>query len=101
NLKILKGALVVPPYLQLAFNSFIEYYNVEDEKLKFVMLMIALESIFNKSNQEPIKHIISRHAALTITRDKQKFHEKVERIKFLYDLRSWIVHGKYEDKEHK
>src|SRR5439155_19616177 len=56
-------------------------------------LMIALESIFNKSSQEPIKHIISRHTALTITRNKQKFFEIVERVKFLYNLRSWIVHG--------
>lgn len=55
-----KGYLPIPKYLRLAFNSFIEHYNIEDEKLKFVILMIALESIFNKISSDPIQHIISR-----------------------------------------
>jgi hypothetical protein len=42
ELKVFKEQLTIPPYLQLAFNSFIEYYNIEDVKLKFIMLMIAL-----------------------------------------------------------
>ena len=49
KLKELKEWLEIPQYLKLAFNLFIEYYNIEDEKLRFVMLTIALESIFNVS----------------------------------------------------
>lgn len=99
ELKYFNDNLLIPEYLSLAFNSFLEYYNVEDKKIKFILLMIALESIFNKSKDEPIRHIISRHAALTITRDKQIFDEKVNRLKFFYDLRSSIVHGKEENKD--
>ncbi len=86
-------------YLELALKSFLESYNIEDDKLKFVVLMIALESIFNRSKDEPIRHIISRHAALTLTRDKRTFDDYVKRLKFLYDLRSSIVHGKLENKD--
>lgn len=101
ELQYFKSRFSIPEYLRLAFSSFIECYNIEDEKLKFLMLIICLESIFNKSSKEPIMHIISRHAALTITRDKQAFHDTVKQVKFLYDLRSWIVHGKDDDKEHR
>jgi len=99
ELKYFKDNLEIPAYLELAFNSFLEYYNIEDDKIKFIILMIALESIFNKSKDEPIRHIISRHAALTITRNRQIFDEKVNRLKFFYGLRSSIVHGKKENKD--
>ncbi len=99
KIKFFKQQYKPHQYIELAFHTFLESYNIEDEKLKFVVLMVCLESIFNKSKDEPIRHIISRHAALTITRDKQMFAEKVKRLKFLYDLRSSLVHGKEENKE--
>jgi hypothetical protein len=99
-LKIFKEQIEIPAYLTLAFNSFLDYYNVEDYKVKLIMLMICLESIFNV-NKENITETLSRHVALTITRDKNEFDEIVKKVKFLYDLRSWIVHGKDKNKNDK
>lgn len=95
-LKFFSTQLLIPEYLRLAFNSFFESYNIEDEKLKFVMLMICLESVFNKSNQDPITHIISRHVALLITKDKDSFLKMYNEVRRLYNIRSAIVHGKDE-----
>ena len=38
---------------------------------------------------------------MTITRDKNEFDEIVKKVKSLYDLRSWIVHGKDKNKNDK
>ncbi|MEO8712790.1 MAG: hypothetical protein ABI405_11735 [Parafilimonas sp.] len=97
---LLENQLEIPSYLELAFNSFLEYYNIEDERLKFVVLMISLESIFNKSNQDPITHIISRHVALLIAENKESFFKVYDEVKRLYNIRSAIVHGK-DEKESK
>lgn len=96
DLKFFEQELLIPDYLELAFNSFLEYYHIEDEKLKFVILIIALESIFNKSGQDPIAHIISRHIALLTTKDKESFLSLFEKVKKLYNVRSTIVHGKHD-----
>lgn len=93
ELKVFGEQREIPPaYLQLAFKSFLEYYNVEDDKIKFILLMIALENIFIIDDKS-VTQTIAKHTALTLTRDEEIYHKKVKRIKVLYDLRSLIVHG--------
>ena len=70
-----------------------------DQKLRFVVLMISLESIFNKSAQDPIQHILSRHVALTLSSDKTTFECYFKELKRLYNIRSTILHGKIKGDE--
>ena len=91
--KKLLNDLIIPPLIQLAFDSLNEVYEIQNDKVKFIVLMIALESIYNKTGDIPINHIISRHVALTLTSEKAEFEIISKSVKELYDLRSIIVHG--------
>jgi len=91
--------LSIPPLLELAFDSFNESYNIDHLKLKYVTLIIALESIFNRSGQDPIQHIISRHVSLLLSSTREEFETISKNVKELYNIRSIIVHGKTEGGE--
>ncbi len=78
---------------ELALNNFEQSYLVSNEKLKFVLLTVSLESILNVSKDQ-ITHTIARHASLIISQDANEFRNNYKRIKELYDYRSAIVHGK-------
>lgn len=91
--KLLSADLKVPELIQLAINSFELAYDTSETKVKFVLLMIALESIYNRSSQEPIKHIIARHLALTLCTSREDFNYLFKKVKKLYDTRCDIVHG--------
>jgi len=69
-------------YLSLAINSFFESYNIENERLRFVMLMICLESILAKKGE--IMKTLPPYTALIIE-NQQNLNERTERIEFLYD----------------
>jgi hypothetical protein len=98
DLKFFKNQFEVgsSSYLNLSFNSFLESYNIENEKLKFIMLMVCLESVYN-INGKYIKSNISKYAALTIIQDNQGLDKAVEKIQALYELRNFIVHGDNEN----
>jgi len=87
------------PLLDLAFISFNQIYELQSEKLSFVVLIMALESIYNRSGQDPIQHIISRHVSLTLSNSKEEFETLFRKVKDFYNLRSIIVHGSTEKKE--
>lgn len=87
----------IPSYLELAFKSFFESYNIEDGKLKFVILMICLESIFIISKKD-ITKTLSQNVSFVISKNKKEFDRKKQRIEILYDLRSKILHGEEEHK---
>jgi hypothetical protein len=96
--KLLNNRLQIPSILDLAIESFELAYETSDNKLRFVLLMIGLESIFNRSSNDPIKHIISRHLALTLAENEEEFKEHFVTTKKLYDTRCKIVHGNTDKK---
>ncbi|MEM6517516.1 MAG: hypothetical protein AAF688_15145, partial [Bacteroidota bacterium] len=93
NLEIhLKKDLVSNDLTKIAETYFANSYEVNDFKIKFINLITALESLFNRSNNQ-ISQILSRHLAVLISNDKESFQENYRRIKKLYGIRSKLVHG--------
>lgn len=81
---------------EMYFESCYEFF---DAKVRFTNLIMALESIFNRSKDQ-ISHIIARHLSLIISYSKEEFELNYKRIKKLYGFRSQIIHGqKLEFKE--
>lgn len=84
---------------RLAEMYFENCYELFDDKAIIINLITALESIFNRSNNQ-ISHIIARHLSLIISSNKEEFRINYKRIKKIYGYRSQIVHGqKIEFKE--
>ena len=97
--KLLSLNLDIPDLLKLAIESFELAYRTPDLKIRFVLLMMGLESIFNRSGNDPIQHIISRHLALTLAESEEGFNKLFIATKRLYQTRSKIVHGNTDIKE--
>lgn len=97
--KLLNQTLQIPEWLKLSIESFESAYEMADIKVRYILLMIALESIFNKSNREPIRHIISRHTALLLSDSREDFDQIFKQVQTLYDTRCDIVHGKSKTKD--
>jgi hypothetical protein len=89
---LLKTPKEASPLTSLAFESFNLSYSVEDNKLRYVTLMTALESLFNFSTNQ-IAHTISRHLSILLSGTKEEFEEHYSRMKTLYKYRNFIVHG--------
>lgn len=88
---LLKG-LKSTDLTKLAESYFDNSYLTFDFRMKFVNLITALESLFNRGKDQ-ISHIISRHLALVISENKKEFEDNYKRIKKIYNIRSQIVHG--------
>ena len=80
------------PSLQLAFENFERSYEIDNESLSFVTLIISLETLLNKSAQE-LRYRISRNAAVLLGEDQEDSKKIFTEIKGLYDIRSEIVHS--------
>ena len=80
------------PYLQLAFDNFLESYREINTKLSFFSLMIALEALLSRDNVS-WNYSLRRNAAVLLGKDKQGSQSICERVGVLYDLRSSLVHG--------
>jgi hypothetical protein len=91
--KLLDKDIDIPELLKLAIESFELAFETSDRKIRFVLFMIALESIFNKSSSDPIMHILSRHTSLLLSKDRDEFDTVFQQVKHLYNTRSYIVHG--------
>lgn len=93
---VLKRLLDMPgsqnSMVQLALENFNVSYTVSPPNVKFITLMTALESLFNRGNDQ-ITHIVSRHYALIEAADAGSFKSAYQRMKELYKVRSKIVHG--------
>lgn len=77
----------------IAIDSFnLSYSNISNE-LRYLSLMICLESLFNVNGKE-IAHTISRHLAIVVSSNEDEFKSNYSVIKKLYDYRSNIVHGR-------
>jgi len=77
---------------KLAETYFDSSYVTVDFRMKFINLVTALESLFNKG-EHPISHIIARHLAIIISESSVEFQTNYSKIKKLYGMRSLIVHG--------
>lgn len=80
------------PLTELAENYFESSYKAVDFRMKFINLVTALESLFNRGKDQ-ISHIIARHLALIVSKDREEFQSNYKRVKKIYGMRSLIVHG--------
>jgi len=78
-------------YLQLAFETFLLSYEAHDDRLSFLALMIALETLFNDGNQE-LRYRLARGSAVFLGKSSRESHHIFNDIRKLYDKRSTLVH---------
>jgi len=79
-------------FLQLAFENFELSYQTSNLNLAFLVLMIALESLFNPGLGE-LKYRISRNLAVLLGNSKEESKNIFTEIGKLYEERSKIIHG--------
>lgn len=79
-------------YLRLAEDNYFLACETTKLKVKYVLLMTCLESLFN-FGRDQIAHTISRHLSLILSNTVSEFNENYKNNKKLYQLRSSIVHG--------
>ena len=91
--KILENEIEVQEYLKLAIKSFELAYETPKKKIRFVLNIMALESIFNRGSRDPIAHIMARHASLLLSDNREDFYNIFKKVKKLYSIRCDIVHG--------
>jgi hypothetical protein len=79
------------PYIQLAYENFEQSYTEEDLKLKYLLLMIAAEVLFNDGPQE-LRYRISRGTAVLLGDTADEGRQIFRTMRQLYDKRSLLVH---------
>jgi hypothetical protein len=77
---------------ELAISNFNLSYEIADIKIRYIILITSLESLFNV-NANQITHTISRHLSLIMSNNELEFQDNYSLIKKLYDIRSAIIHG--------
>lgn len=80
------------PYIQLAFDNFIESYFTRNFNLSFLSLMMALEALLSRGNQE-LTYTIRRNTAVLIGETSDECESAFSDINKYYTKRSKIVHG--------
>lgn len=80
------------PFLQLAFENFELSYHTHNMSLSFLLLMICLETLFNRGQSE-LTYTISRNTAVLLGKDKEDSNNIFREMKELYGKRSRIVHS--------
>lgn len=78
-------------YIQLAFDNYDESYSAHSDKTAFLLLMIALEVLFNQGAHE-LRYRISRGVAVLIGQTESEAKELFGEVRGLYDTRSQLVH---------
>jgi len=79
-------------FLQLSFDSFNLSYEMHDQNLLFLSLMISMEAMFNRGPSE-VTFQVSRNCAVLLGKDREDSEHIFKDIKNLYKKRSNIVHG--------
>lgn len=87
-------------YLQLAWDHWDQSMTTSMHHLKFLSLVMALETLFNPGGSE-IKYRVARSMAVLLGRDKQRAEDIYEATKLAYDARSQLVHTGRTDKAKK
>jgi len=85
-------------YLQLALQNLVSSKTIKSKEIKFLLLMIGFESLFNRSENQ-IAHTVSRHTALLTSNNKNQAHTVYKEMKKYYGIRSKIIHGSYKSKK--
>lgn len=80
------------PYLQLAFESFEESYDIHNYGLSFLTLMIALEALFSPADGKELTYRISRNIAVLLGKTQGESEAIFKEIKELYAKRCKIAH---------
>jgi hypothetical protein len=78
-------------YIRLAWDVLDESYDQNNLKLELLLLMMAIEVLFNDGQGE-LRFRISRAVAVLLGRNATKSQQIFARMKALYDKRSLIVH---------
>ena len=79
--------------LKLAHDNYEESYEIHQNHLSFLSLMISLESLFNPSGEGELRYRISRNTAVLIGKDGNDSQSIWKKMKELYDKRSSVVHS--------
>lgn len=80
------------PYIQLATDNFLESYFTRNLKLSFLSLMMALEALLSRDNQE-LTYTIRRNTAVLLGSTVDQSEAAYRDINTYYKKRSKIVHG--------
>jgi hypothetical protein len=80
------------PYLNLALDNFELSYQAPNLDIRFLLLMMTLEALFNRGQPE-LKYTISRNSAVLLGRDNNEASRTFEDMNRLYGIRSKIVHA--------
>lgn len=86
--------------MQNAFESYEESYNIQNQGLSFLMLIIALEVLFGpKDGMVELTHRISRNIAVLLGENLEDSKRIFKEIKNFYNKRSKMLHtGEYRYK---
>lgn len=78
-------------FLELALQNFELHYEIANLNLRFLSLMIGLETLFNPGGGE-VRYRVSRNAAVLLGKDGEDARSIYSEIKRFYDKRSVLVH---------
>lgn len=78
--------------VQLAFESFDLSYEIHDDGLAFLSLMIAMEVLLNPSKDE-LRYRVSRNTGVLLGQDRGRGEATFKEMRDLYDKRSKLVHA--------
>jgi Apea-like HEPN len=67
-------------------------FNEKDNTMKLLTAVIAMEALFSKSNDSPIKSTLAESSAALIKQDSEKI-KVYDLVRKCYDVRSKIVHS--------
>lgn len=81
------------PSTQLAFRSFDLSYEIHDQALTLLSLMIAMEVLLHPGDRDELKYRICRNAGVLLGQDLSKGEAVYTEMRRLYDKRSALVHA--------
>lgn len=85
------------PFLRLAHSTFEHSYFIDEPEICFLWLMVGMETIFNRGDQE-ITRTISRNVAVLLGSHLEECLRIQKEFRTLYKQRSKLVHGKLDNK---
>ncbi len=81
-----------PDFVQNAFETFEQSYQTSNKVLSYLSLMMSLELLLNR-NENEVAYSIQRYASVLLGKDIDDAKRIFNDIKKLYTLRSNLIHG--------
>lgn len=78
--------------VDLAIQSFIESFHIQNAKLRYLNMLLSLELCFNKSSEESFE-IICRYASSLLAKNDNEFQILLEETTNFYNLKNKIIEG--------